>query len=612
MRTQSEVVSLIAAAARPFRTAFDPDHTDIRVDRAKKLVTVPLPSVAMSEADAESYLLKVYDAVALARWADDSAVLRNKEGELADPLAYEIGMRRAQAEAMDTWAGDAALYERHFQQMKGELSAEDWSGLTNEQQKAMAASLIALKNIKSTAVRDIVDTIAPPQVKRLVDSVDLDTLPSDSAKAAEQVRRILDIELPPEQEQEQEQEGEGESDGSDGTEGDSADGSGDPDGDGDQSDDDSNGESDGDGDTDGEGDSPEQDEGDGDKERDGKGKPKPERPDPTEKLKPKDYKPGEPAIGADGLGEFVCTPEEHVIIYDTVVPENNRNTSGNDLLKMVEGRSLASSERNLYLDKHLDAVSESGLSQHIRQLIQVKMRTRYETGKMSGKINRRAVHRLIMPTVGDGQWNAQVFRKKSVPKDTTNTAVCILVDYSGSMDGPKTEATIEAVGSLNQALTACHVKHAVYTFTEGYNGNDTTANCYGRSLLIGVAKHYDLPQQYEQVMRQMAWLSPHQHQNGDVDAVQWAYNNVMRRKEKRKVLIVLSDGYPASDRPGRGERALLSLTDKIYNEGKVELYGVGIMSDAPKKFYRNNVIVNDIKQLEQRLISLAQGLFDVE
>lgn len=592
MRTQGEVQSLIAAAARPFRTNFRTDRRDIHVDRKSKTVTLPMPAIGMSEEQAEAYLTQVYDAIALARWADESAVLRNKEGELQDPLAYEIGMRRAQAQAIDTWAGDAALYERHFNQLKGELASEDWSALDKEQVKSMAASLAALKNIDLPAIKDIIEHVAPPEVKRLVDKIDPLVLPTDSAKAAEYVRSILEIETQDQQEQEQDQEQEGEGDGDGDTDGT---GSGSPDESGDGSGSDKS-------------------DGDGEKPAPETSSGGTERPDPTEKLKPKDYKPGEPAIGADGIGEYVCTPDDMVVVFDMVQPERSRNTQYeyelHSVLNDTKGRRH-STECGLELPEHIAKVGESGLSQHIRRLIQVKMRTRYETGKTSGKINRRAVHRLLMPTVGDGMWNAQVFRSKSVPKDTTNTAVCILVDFSGSMQYFKTKTTIEAAGSLNQALTACQVKHAVYTFTEARNNLDTTPGGNGRSLCIGVAKHYDQMQQYEQVMKQMAWLSDWQYQNGDVDAVQWAYHDLLKRREKRKVLIVLSDGYPASDRDGSGETALKNFNRKIESEGKVELYGVGILSEAPKQFYSNSVVVNDLKNLEPQLIALAQGLFDV-
>ena len=85
-----------------------------------------------------------------------------------------------------------------------------------------------------------------------------------------------------------------------------------------------------------------------------------------------------------------------------------------------------------------------------------------------------------------------------------------------------------------------------------------------------------------------------------------AYDRLSARPEKRKVMMVLSDGWPAADGYGH-EQHLLEVCRDI-EASDVELVGIGIQSDAVERFYSKHVVVNDIKDLEGEVMNQLSKL----
>mgnify|MGYP003312686770 CR=1 FL=1 len=102
--------------------------------------------------------------------------------------------------------------------------------------------------------------------------------------------------------------------------------------------------------------------------------------------------------------------------------------------------------------------------------------------------------------------------------------------------------------------------------------------------------------------------------NEDGTCLMKAYEEVLRqRPEKRKVMIVFSDGYPSGRsarhggvRRARGDVGELSwdYRERAYLkqvcewlEKEIDLVGVGIQDDAVKSYYTEHVVVNDLEEL---------------
>ena len=94
--------------------------------------------------------------------------------------------------------------------------------------------------------------------------------------------------------------------------------------------------------------------------------------------------------------------------------------------------------------------------------------------------------------------------------------------------------------------------------------------------------------------------------NSDGESVIWAYQQIIRRQEKRKIIITLSDGAPAC--PTRGcYQFTKRVISQIEKEKRVEVYGVGILDDSVKYFYKNNVVIHRPEDLEGALINVIKN-----
>jgi cobaltochelatase CobT len=95
-------------------------------------------------------------------------------------------------------------------------------------------------------------------------------------------------------------------------------------------------------------------------------------------------------------------------------------------------------------------------------------------------------------------------------------------------------------------------------------------------------------------------------ENIDGEALQWAYERITKREEKKKIIFVISDGTPVDD-------ATLSLNDKSYlkdhlrqviykieKQKDIHLIAIGIMHDVGK-YYQNAIRIDSIEELSKTL-----------
>jgi cobaltochelatase CobT len=88
--------------------------------------------------------------------------------------------------------------------------------------------------------------------------------------------------------------------------------------------------------------------------------------------------------------------------------------------------------------------------------------------------------------------------------------------------------------------------------------------------------------------------------NADRDAILWALNTLRQRDEKRKVLMVLSDGHPANHTIDVSGAELTRHAREAVKWGTskgIECVGIGIMSRAVSEIYPDHVVVQDINEL---------------
>lgn len=232
----------------------------------------------------------------------------------------------------------------------------------------------------------------------------------------------------------------------------------------------------------------------------------------------------------------------------------------------------------------------------IRRYIQATQRTRVERERYHGKLDKGSIVRLALPPIDGGEYNKRIFYDFTTQRKL-NTCVHVLTDWSGSMQGSKMENAADASGRLVQVFDrVLRIPVQLAAFTNSASRCD-----------IGVIKRFnDRSMSPLNIAENFSKFYKYSSANNDADALMWAYRELLKRKEERKILIVMSDGCPAGCWKGSSHTNLLHVTECITKGGRVELYGVGIESSAVTAYYPNCKILNNSNEINSTLFEIIK------
>jgi cobaltochelatase CobT len=253
-----------------------------------------------------------------------------------------------------------------------------------------------------------------------------------------------------------------------------------------------------------------------------------------------------------------------------------------------------------------------------RQLL-AKQNRAWEFDLEEGLLDSSKLTRIIMDP-----YNSLSFKKEK-ELDFKDTIVTLLIDNSGSMRGrPITIAAICA-DILSRTLERCSVKVEILGFTtmnwkggksrELWNKNEKPKNP-GRlnDLKHIIYKGADV--QWRQAKNNLGLMLKEGllKENIDGEAISWAFNRIKKRKEERKILMVISDGAPVDDSTlsvNSGdflEKHLKKIVKFIEEKSDVEILAIGIGHDV-SRYYEKAIKITDINELGDVMISQLSGLF---
>ena len=94
----------------------------------------------------------------------------------------------------------------------------------------------------------------------------------------------------------------------------------------------------------------------------------------------------------------------------------------------------------------------------------------------------------------------------------------------------------------------------------------------------------------------------------------WAHSRLKKRKEERKILMVISDGAPVDDSTlsvNSGdylEKNLKKVVKLVENKKDIEILAIGIGHDV-SRYYSRAIKIADVQELGDVMISELSNLF---
>ena len=237
-------------------------------------------------------------------------------------------------------------------------------------------------------------------------------------------------------------------------------------------------------------------------------------------------------------------------------------------------------------------------AQQVRRLIQIRAKSTYEYGLKRGKMDYSRLSRLALRSPG---FSERVFKSKVI-NNTLNAAVTVLVDMSGSMSGDKTLFSCKAAVLLNQVFFVLKVPCEIIGFT------DANFKAKGFLPIIYLYKPFStLNLSTDNLVSYIGASSKAMKGNPDGDAILWAYDRLIKRKEKKKLLIVMSDGQPAASIWATNLAAYTrQVIQEIEVQKKVEIYGLGLLDESVKEYYKHNSTVSTAEEIPTKLLELIE------
>ena len=229
-----------------------------------------------------------------------------------------------------------------------------------------------------------------------------------------------------------------------------------------------------------------------------------------------------------------------------------------------------------------------------------------------------------LPRIIIDPYNSLSFKKEK-DLEFKDTVVSLLIDNSGSMRGRPITIAALCADILSRTLERCSVKVEILGFTtknwkggksrEAWNKNGKIKNP-GRLNDLRHIIYKSADSQWRQSKKNLGLMLKEGilKENIDGEAIVWAYNRLKKRKEERKILMVISDGAPVDDSTlsvNSGdylEKHLKKVVKFVENKEDVEILAIGIGHDV-SRYYNKAIKITDVQELGDVMIGELSNLF---
>ena len=297
---------------------------------------------------------------------------------------------------------------------------------------------------------------------------------------------------------------------------------------------------------------------------------------------------------------------EYDKVFHAKLPDDQEQDGSNpNKLLRTGNESLYKTDRT----KLGDAVHV--MSRKLSRAFMAKQDRQWDAGREAGRLDSR---RLVAAVNGA----VNVFKMREEASDV-DTAVMIMTDMSGSMRGSKIVMARRVVVALCETLERTTVAYEVVGFGTNEGGipyEEEKAGLGGGFDRTSPIRHY-IFKAFEDSLHisrgAIGTMARHEmHHNVDGESVLWGHERLRRRPERRRIMLVLSDGSPEFVGCSHDKRMqhMRNAVAHITKEG-TDMIGIGIQSSAVSRFYERHTVVMQLSDLSKgALDQLARLLID--
>ncbi len=295
--------------------------------------------------------------------------------------------------------------------------------------------------------------------------------------------------------------------------------------------------------------------------------------------------------------------------------------------EIIPAEDLADPEELTRLRQMLDEQGKnyqaiiSKLANKLQRKLMAQQQRSWQFDLEEGTLDASKLTRII---TGDVVPRAFKMEKQTEFRDTVFT---LLIDNSGSMRGRPIAIAAICADILARTLERCGVKVEILGFTtrawKGGKARDLWID-NGRPPQPGrlndlrhiVYKNAHTPLRRARKNLGLMLKEGLLKENIDGEALVWAHNRLSRRREARKILMVISDGAPVDDSTLSVNPSNILETDLNHVIGwiehlkQVELTAIGIGHDVTR-YYNRALTISDADELANALISRLESILQL-
>jgi len=302
--------------------------------------------------------------------------------------------------------------------------------------------------------------------------------------------------------------------------------------------------------------------------------------------------------------------------YNIFTSEFDEIAKAEDLENINEIKKLRQN-----LDQQLTSLQNfiSKLANKLQRQLMAKQNRSWEFDLEEGTLDASKLTRIIMDPLHPLSY------KKEKNTEFKDTIVTLLIDNSGSMRGRPISVAAICADILSRTLERCSVKVEILGFTtKNWKGGksrekwnlENKPSAPGRlnDLRHIIYKSADVPWRQSKKNIGLMLKEGLLKENIDGEAILWAFKRILKRKEERKILMVISDGAPVDDSTlsvNSGdylEKHLKNTVKWIEDNSDVEILAVGIGHDVTR-YYNKAIKIADVQDLGDVMINQLTELF---